>query len=262
MGSPQSIRSLSDRDKVEHNLETAIESFMVFTSPTFVHSVELNVSDQPHPYHVENSELALAAWQDEIARKPSMFNGMVLLERELNYEDNRLIGTSHIVPYSTFLHWVQNENGEGDHLFALGLIISKEGWPIQGQMADHTFNAGKCYAPSGSLDTDDIQNGKVDLFANIKRELGEETDIDLSKAEMQPGFQIFRHGRKTIAVNRCLFDLPAEDLCKQINDFIASDLDAELSKVFVIKDQDQYPENLTGYMNAILDWHFDTICDK
>ena len=235
---------------------------MAETLPIYVQSVELNVSDQPHPYHAENSELALTAWEDEIARKPSMFNGMVLLERELNYENDRLIGTSHIVPYSTFLHWVQNEDGEGDHIFALGLIISKEGWPILGQMAGHTFNAGKCYAPSGSLDTDDIHDGKVDLLANIKRELGEETDIDLSNAEIQSGFQIFRHGRKTIAVTRCLFDMTAEELCQKINDYIANDSDAELSKVFVIKDQHQYPENLTGYMNAVLDWHFDTICDK
>lgn len=232
---------------------------MAETFPIFVQSVELSVTDEPHPYHVQNAEIALEAWQDEVAKKPLLFNGLVFLERELNFTGDRLAGISHLLPYSTLLHWLQNNEGEGDHLFALGLIISKEGFPLLGRMAEYTFNGGKCYAPSGSLDADDIENGKINLLANIERELGEETGLDLSKADIENGFHVFRHGRKTIPVTRCKFDLSAADLCKQINSFIGNDPEAELSEVFAVEEKQHYAENLAEYMIEILNWHFDTI---
>ena len=232
---------------------------MAETNPIFVQSVELNVTDLPHPYHVKNADIALEAWQDEVARKPFLFNGLVFLDHSLTYQDDRLTGTSHLVLYSTFLQWLQNENGEGDHLFAVGLIVSKEGFPILGEMAAHTFNAGKCYAPSGSLDADDIEGDTINLLANITRELSEETGINLSNADIQQGFYMFCHGRKTIAVTRCNFDLTAEALCKQINEFIAKDPEAELAKVFAVESKTHYPETLADYMVGILNWHFETI---
>lgn len=235
---------------------------MAETYPIFVQTIALNVSDHPHPYHVDNSGLALKAWQDEIAKKPSLFNGDVMLESNLNYTKGGLQGTSHLVPYSTFLHWLQNSKGAGSHLFAIGLIISKDGLPILGEMADHTFNAGKCYAPSGSLDADDINGGEIDLLANVKRELGEETGLDLSGALIEPGFHIFRHKRKWIVVIRCQFEVMAKDLCSQINNFIANDEDAELSHVFAIDRKHHYDDAIADYMIDILDWHFDLDKDK
>ncbi len=232
---------------------------MAETLPIYVQSVELSVTDQPHPYHVKNADIALEAWQGEVVKKPSLFNGLVFLERELNFTDKRLLGISHLLPYSTFLHWLKNKDGEGEHLFALGLIVSKEGFPLLGRMAAHTYNGGKCYAPSGSLDADDIEDGKINLLANIKRELGEETGVDLSQSAIQDGFHVFRHGRNTIAVTRCKFDLTAAELCRQINGFIQSDPDAELSEVFAVKEKQNYADNLAEYMIEILNWHFDTI---
>lgn len=230
---------------------------MTETYPRFVQRVELKVSDQPHPYHVKNSNVALEAWQDEIARKPSLFNGMVLLESAMTYHEGQLYGTSHLIPYSTFLHWLQNAKGEGSHLFALGLIISNDGFPIVGMMSEQTYNAGKCYAPSGSLDKDDIIDGRVDLLANVARELGEETGLDLTKADIEPGFHMFKTQRNSIAVTRCHFDLSASELCAQINSFIVKDSDAELSNVFAIEQKHQYGDAITDYMIEILDWHFD-----
>lgn len=232
---------------------------MTETYPRFVHTIELNVSDQPHPYHVKKSHDALESWQDEIARKPSLFNGLVLLESAMSIEGKRLKGICHLVPYSTFLHWLQNIEGEGSHLFALGLIVSNDGFPIVGMMAEHTYNAGKCYAPSGSLDKDDIINGKVDLLANVARELGEETGLNLSNAEIEPGFHIFKTNRNMIAVTRCRFNLSASELCTQINSFIAKDNHPELSHVFAIERKHEYGDAITDYMIEILDWHFDHI---
>ncbi len=257
MGSPQSIGPLSDCNQDQRYITIGEKDFIMETYPRFVRSVELSVSDQPHPYHEENSDIALKAWEEEVAKKPSLFNGLVMLDSAMNYQDDILEGTSHLVPYSTFLHWLQNPEGEGSHLFALGLIISKEGLPIVGRMADHTFNAGKCYSPSGSLDADDIVDGKIDLLANVERELGEETGLDLANAEIEAGFHMFKTNRNSIAVARCKFDLTAPEICAQINAFIASDPDAELSAVFAIEGKQNYDDNMSEYMVEILDWHFD-----
>ena len=232
---------------------------MTETYPRFVQTVELNVSDQPHPYHVKKSDDALIAWQDEVALKPSLFNGLVLLESAMSYEGDRLQGISHLIPYSTFLHWLKNPKSEGSHLFALGLIISNDGFPIVGMMAEQTYNAGKCYAPSGSLDKDDIIDGKVDLLANVARELGEETGLDLSEAEIEPGFHMFKTNRNSITVTRCRFNLSASELCTQINRFLAKDSNPELSHVFAVEQKHEYGDAITDYMIEILDWHFDHI---
>ena len=257
MGSPQSIGPLSDCNQDQRYITIGEKDIIMETYPRFVRSVELSVSDQPHPYHEENSDIALKAWEEEVAKKPSLFNGMVMLDSAMNYQDDILEGTSHLVPYSTFLHWLQNPVGEGSHLFALGLIISKEGLPIVGRMADHTYHSGKCYAPSGSLDADDIKDGKVSLLANIEREIGEETGLDLSNAEIESGFHMFQTGRNFTAVARCKIDLTVRELCAQINAFIAHDPNAVLSAVFAIESKQTYGNNVSDYMVEILDWHFD-----
>lgn len=226
-------------------------------SMKIVNSVELEVCDQPHPYHLANDEIAMVAWQKEVEKVPSLFNGNVTLESDFQYVDGKLKGKSYFVPYSTFLHWLQNENAEGNHLFAIGLIISSDGLPILGRMAENTYNAGKTYAPSGSLDEDDVKGGMIDINGNMARELHEETQLSLSDAVVESNFHIFSHGRKTTAVKRCVFDKTAVELCDSINEFIARDNDAELSEVFAIKNKGEYDADMASYMAQILNWYFD-----
>ena len=186
-----------------------LEDGSVFT----VDHVELTYSPDPHEYHKLHAEQGLAEWGAVITEKPSMFNGNVLLEAGLHRDGNTLRGVSHSIPFSSFIHWIKNNGQEGYHLFAMGLIISGDGFPILGRMADHTFNAGKIYGPSGSLDEDDILNGQIDLNANIIREIGEETGLGIETKSLSGPFDIFVFDRKVVAVKRIVFTESADVLC-------------------------------------------------
>ena len=230
-----------------------LEDGSVFT----VDYVELTYSPDPYEYHKLYAEQGLAEWGDVIAQKPSMFNGNVLLEAGLHRDGNTLRGVSHSIPFSSFIHWIKNDGQEGYHLFAMGLMISGDGFPILGRMADHTFNAGKVYGPAGSLDEDDIVNGRVDLHANIIREISEETGLEIETKSLSGPFDIFVFDRKIVAVKRIVFTQKSDVLCQTINDFIQSDKDAELSEVFAIREPGRYEHKMALHMPKILNWFFD-----
>jgi 8-oxo-dGTP pyrophosphatase MutT (NUDIX family) len=229
-----------------------LEDGSVFT----VDHVDLTYSSEPHDYHKLYAEHGLAEWDAAIAQKPSMFNGNVLLEAGLYRDGNSLKGSSHSIPFSSFIHWIKNNGQEGYHLFAMGLMISEDGFPILGRMADNTFNAGKVYGPSGSLDEGDIINGQIDLNANIIREIGEETGLESELQSLTGPFDIFVFDRKVVAVKRIVFSQSAGVLCQTINDFIQNDKDAELSEVFAIREPGRYEQKMAFHMPKILNWFF------
>lgn len=221
-----------------------------------VDRIELAVTDEPHPYHVACNDDALANWQSEVKRKPELFNGDIILQDNITVDGRVLTASCHAAPYSTLLHWLRSSRSRLVHLFGLGLIVSSDDLPIVGRMATHTYNSGKIYAPSGSLDRGDIVDDRVELDRNIERELKEETDLDCQTAFMETQFQIFVDKGVVIAAKRCRFDKSAEDLCKEINEFVKNDPEAELSEVFAVGANDSYDDDMPSYMHPVLDWHF------
>ena len=94
-------------------------------------------------------------------------------------------------------------------------------------------------------------------IASFLKQVGDTVSKDETIAEIETGFHMFKTNRNSIAVTRCKFDLTAQEICAQINAFIASDPGAELSAVFAIEGKQNYGDNMSEYMVEILDWHFD-----
>jgi 8-oxo-dGTP pyrophosphatase MutT (NUDIX family) len=58
-------------------------------------------------------------------------------------------------------------------------------------MGLHTSNVGLCYFPSGTPEAADLnRDGALDLVGNLRRELREETGIELQELQAEPGWTL------------------------------------------------------------------------
>lgn len=223
---------------------------------TRVESVGISYSLDVHPYHQKFGDMALDNWAKEKLRKPKLFNGNVLLFSKLDLIDEKLECVCHSVPYSTYLHWRRSDQKIGYHLFPLPFIISSEGYPILGKMAEHTFHSGQFYSPAGAFDEDDIEGTRVDPFRNMMREVKEETGLNLESAKPETDFYFHLHEQKIALVKVLRFQMNANEILSQINLFIKNDSEAELESVIALSNSTEYPEDMPYYMKPILDWYF------
>ena len=66
--------------------------------------------------------------------------------------------------------------------------VAADGAFLLGVMGPHTINAGRIYFPCGTPDRSDIVGGKVDLDLSVRRELKEETGLDVAEFTAEPGW--------------------------------------------------------------------------
>lgn len=222
-----------------------------------VASVHLTVSDEPHPFHLAAGTAARENWAREIAANPALFDGAMLFQHGLCFDGSTIRGRGHVVPYSTFLLWRKTRPaGGGLHLFGLPLLVSSDGAVIAIRMARHTANAGRVYCAAGSLDTLDIAGGVCDVEANMRREVFEETGIDLSGARTDPGYRALHIGG-VVTLFR-VFRLPqdAGTLLERIGRHIATDPAPEAEAAVAIFDADPSRHVYAEFMPPILAWFF------
>ena len=89
--------------------------------------------------------------------------------------------------FAAWQHWGRPPAGVRD-CFGAAAILTADGAFLLGVMGPHTFNAGEIYFPCGTPDPDDIIDGKVDLDLSVRRELKEETGLDIAEFEVEPGW--------------------------------------------------------------------------
>ena len=81
--------------------------------------------------------------------------------------------------FAAWQHWGRPPAGVRD-CFGAAAILTADGAFLLGVMGPHTLNAGEIYFPCGTPDPADIIDGKVDLDLSIRRELKEETGLDIA----------------------------------------------------------------------------------
>lgn len=121
---------------------------------------------------------------------PAVWNGRVLMLGKFSITDMIFHGSYFSVDYASFLAWRDWGFPDPDvhDCFAMGAVRASDGAFLLGVMAPSTANPGLIYFPCGTPDYDDIVSGKVDLEGNIKRELAEETGLDVAEFQPHPGW--------------------------------------------------------------------------
>lgn len=222
-----------------------------------VDAVDVSLDARPHPFELAHAEAIERNWQAEAAANPALHNGTMVLLSSLSLSGRRLVGTCHPVRYATMLYWRKNKGDAGiEHSFAHAALVSRDNALIAIRMGKHTANPGRVYFAAGSFEPLDFVGGKVDLHANMVREVAEETGLDIDAVRRDPVDHIFSANSSTVIFRRYFLDEDAEAIARRIEDFVAGEAEPEIDGPVIIRSADDRPEGILAHMQAIVRWHF------
>lgn len=218
---------------------------------------ELRVSPDPHPVYVERRAEIEANWEREVARNPRLFNGRLILLRRMSLDGDRVEATGHEVPYATHLWWrLQPDRMGAFHAFSWAVPLSSDGALIAIRMGPTTANPGLVYCAAGSLEPEDVRDGRVDLEANMRREVAEETGLDLCDAKADAeGWGAFRNN--TLMMCRFYrFPWTATEIIGKVRAHMAVDHEQEIDDIIAIRDADPEAHRYGAFMPSLLELVF------
>jgi 8-oxo-dGTP pyrophosphatase MutT (NUDIX family) len=226
-------------------------------NPIRVDAFDLAVVDGPHPLYVAHAREIEANWGLEASANPHLFNGDMVLQRQLTFDKGVISGVAHVIPYSTLLWWRKQADPAGAlHLFGFAVLVSSDNAIVAIRMSERTANPGQVYCAAGSLDLSDIVDGKLDLAGNMRREVGEETGLDLGEARAEPQFHASYADNRMVVFRFYHFAVTAADLVARIEAHMLQDEEQEIDGVVVIRSADPAAYRYNPLMLPILDWYF------
>ncbi len=221
-----------------------------------VDQIDVVLDPSPHPLERDNGPAIAENWRREIARKPALFDGTVVLLSQFGYDAGRLFGLCHAVRYSTFLYWRKDRAETAVHAFAHPMLVSSDNALVAIRMAPHTVNAGRVYFAAGSFEPEDFPGGRVDAHGNMVREVLEETGIDISGLRRGDRHYALATERGTVIFRRYFLDEEADDVAARIRNFVAGESEPEIEGPVVIRHASDLPPGLMSHMPPMIDWHF------
>jgi len=219
--------------------------------------IDLKVIAGDHPFHLDEAEAARENWKSEIAANPALYDGRMIFQHRLSVSEQAVVGEGYVTPFSTFLWWRKHRERGGFHVFAFPVAVSSDGAIIAIRMARHTANAGQVYCAAGSMDENDIVDGRCDIGGNMRREVMEETGLDLDMAVAEPGYYA-THANRSITLFRVFrFPWTAEEMLERIGAHMLVDEEKEIDGAVAIRSADPAAHHYNSSMLPILAWFFD-----
>ncbi len=228
------------------------------------------MNSDPSVFHIDGLELAFvqkpwtfanerrveidaffAAMRQE---KPTLWNGRVLLMHHQVLEAGVLRGEYLETDYASFAawrHWGRPPAGVRD-CFGAGAIIARDGAVLLGVMGAETFNAGLIYFPCGTPDPDDIVAGKVDLDLSVRRELKEETGLDVAEFESEPGWTMVVDGPLIAQIKVLHSTEKSNTLRERALAHLASQPHPELSDIRIVRESTDIDRAMPRFVTAFL----------
>jgi 8-oxo-dGTP pyrophosphatase MutT (NUDIX family) len=200
-----------------------------------VASIEISVERYDWPFARERAGDIDAHWQALRQAKPNLFNGRVLLFRDMEVRGASLTGSCFEVEFKSFI--AARDFGHPDksvfNCFAQGALRSSDGAFLLGEMAFHTSNAGRIYFPAGTPDPSDVVAGRVDLTQSVMRELREETGLGAEDVAPQPDWTIVFDGQMIACLKPMRLKSDRASALARIADHIAREEKPELAGIHV-----------------------------
>jgi len=225
-------------------------------TPSICHVDRLDLSFVPKPWPFSIEHRAEIDDYFEVLRreKPKLWNGRVLLLHRQVLTEGTLRGEYLETDYASFAvwqHWGRRHAGVHD-CFSAAAILTADRAFLLGVMAAHTFNGGEIYFPCGTPDPDDIVGGKVDLDQSVRRELKEETGLEIADFDVEPGWTMVVDG-PLIAQIRVLHSREtAAVLRARILAYLASIRQPELADIRVVRSLSDVDKAMPPFIAAFL----------
>ncbi|MBB1090721.1 NUDIX hydrolase [Rhodopseudomonas palustris] len=235
---------------------------MSASAPVTIHRVthlDLWVGDYVWPFterHRSKIDGYFAARQLE---QPKLWNGRVLLGRRPRFDGARFSAECFETDFASFLCWREWDFPDASVFngFGMGVIRSKDGAIVLGEMGAHTSNAGQVYFAGGTPDPSDVRNHRLDIAASVTREVQEETGLSRFDYRAAEDWHCVEAG-SFVAMLRILdVYLPAEALKSRIEAHLARDELPEFSRVHLVRSEADFlpamPRFVTAYLTMLLD---------
>lgn len=220
--------------------------------------VDVRVLPGSLDYAQANREAIAENWQRECQANPTLFDGEIYLAPLAKLEGRFFSAEFYRTSFATLMYWRKDrERVRPWHIFGVGIIVSAEGHLMAARMGAHNAVAGRVYFPAGSIDDNDIVDGRADYEANMVREVFEETGISLGNAKAEAKTHLVSADGSIALFRRYYFDLSTAELLKRIEANLAAQAEPELSAIIPIKQAGAMGEATPSYVRAFSDWHFE-----
>lgn len=228
------------------------------SGPTILRVREIEAAYAPRPWAwaEENAGLIASHWARRLAEQPRMFDGRVLLMRDMRLEGDVFRAAYFEVGFSAFLTFKETgfPDPEVANGFAMGALRAADGAFVLGVMGPHTANRGRIYFPAGTPDRSDITpDGRVDLAGSVVRELAEETGLEPHEYQVGEGWTIVRDGAAAAYMRPVALPDDAETVRARLLARIRAQAEPELADIVVARgpadiDEARMPRFLQAYL--------------
>lgn len=219
--------------------------------------IALRVLPRPHPFEPRNAPAIDRNWRGEQEKNPALYDGRIMLFSRLALSGGRVEGDCHEGRFASFLYWRGLADKEDlRHAFANAIMVTADGALLAVEMGAHTANAGLIYFPSGSFDPLDVVDGRLDVAGNLRREIREETGIDLAGLPREPGYHVLDLPRGAAIVTRVRLPWTADEVEEGVRRFVAAEADPEIARPVILRDRgsvDRY--RVAAHVPTLVAWH-------
>lgn len=208
--------------------------------------------------YAESNRVAIKEnWRKQVAAKPALFDGEIFLAPRAIIENGIFSAGFQRSSFATLMFWRADQSTDRPwHIFGSGVMVSAEGHLIAARQANHGALGGKVYFPAGTIDDTDIFDGQLNYEMNMRREVLEETGIDLIGARPDASTYLVTANRSIALFRRYHFDIPTAELVGRIQKYLAQQEQSELSEIVPFTAPNDLDESSPSYIDAFAKWHF------
>jgi 8-oxo-dGTP pyrophosphatase MutT (NUDIX family) len=226
-------------------------------SPVAIDRLELGIAPYPWPFAQARRGEIDAHFATLRQALPDLWNGRVLLMKDVAVAGGVLRGTFFETGFADFMAWRDWDFPDRSvvNCFAMGALRAGDGAFLLGVMSQFTANAGRIYFPAGTPDPSDISGDTVDLVGSVLRELEEETGLETQHFSVAPDWTAIVAGPRLALMKAIEAGRPAKDLREAVLRHIAGETRPELADVRIVRSPEDFdpamPEFVTAYLSHV-----------
>jgi 8-oxo-dGTP pyrophosphatase MutT (NUDIX family) len=189
-------------------------------------------------------------------QRPAVWNGRVVLLNRYQIHDGVFRGSCFETDYASLIAW--RDWGFPDpsvhNIFAAAALRGADGAYLVGEMGQHTASAHQLYFPCGTpepLDTND--RAQLDLQENLRRELHEETGLDIEDLTAEPGWTLVQDRGFMAFMKLLTARQNADELRHRILRHLATERQPELSDIYIVRGRAQLDSRMPPFVIKFLE---------
>ncbi len=224
-----------------------------------VETLELTIEPWTWPFaQMRRAEIA-AHFAERQRERPKLWNGRILLGRNAAFDGSRFSASYFEIDFASLLAWRDwgFPDREAFNGFGMGALRCTDGAFVLGEMGGDTANAGRIYFPAGTPELEDVSGNRLDLAANVAREIEEETGLTPADYRAAPYWDCVVTGPSIAVIRTLQLDLPGEVVRARIEANLAQQAHPELAAVHLVRSRSDFNGSMPRFVTAFLERQFD-----